>query len=605
LLQLVDNLNKSAVVGFAHGEIYDRLRGAWTGSSEFLHRYEQAQVCIDRFRAHCLEHNLLDFSLLVQTYVQHLFPHPVYQRYLRGNYRHLLVDNLEENVPVAHDVIGAMIEQLDSTVLVYDRGGPYRIFLGADAITAWNLGQRCSEQLVVSEAVESTQHTLAFARSLQRALHLDVAEPEDAGQPASGVAETFAAEHWGEMIRWTAERVADLVENGVPAHEIAIIAPSVSEMMRFALEEELAQHGVALYLIRPSMPLREDPVIRALLTLVRLAHPQWQIRVQGELQMLTLDDVALALQTALAGLDPVRARRLARLAVPGLPTAGAVDIANAVAGTLTDLREGDEGERQSERVSKLWDELGDDLCQRYHRLYDWMVGYRQGAPLPLHVFLSRLFSQILSRSGYGFHADIERARSYGRLFESAQNFWEAVSGVGGTAGSDGAGAAETAEAATGERDVGEGHLEMLLNDIATAIYSVDIPEHAEDAVVVAPVYTYLTRDIRSRYQFWVDLGSDAWVTRPMQPLAHPYVLSREWPVGQPWQDVEETRAKRRNLARLVQGLAARCSGGIYLAHSRLSVGGEEQRGRLQRAAVQALSQLTRSEEMQPRMEGHA
>ena len=44
-------------------------------------------------------------------------------------------------------------------------------------------------------------------------------------------------------------------------------------------------------------------------------------------------------------------------------------------------------------------------------------------------------------------------------------------------------------------------------------------------------------------------------------------------------------------ARIVQGLAARCTKGIYLAYSELGIGGEEQSGRLQRVLMQSLARI--------------
>ncbi|MBN1402417.1 MAG: hypothetical protein JXA74_16365, partial [Anaerolineae bacterium] len=93
---------------------------------------------------------------------------------------------------------------------------------------------------------------------------------------------------------------------------------------------------------------------------------------------------------------------------------------------------------------------------------------------------------------------------------------------------------------------------------------------------------------RSQYQFWIDLGSDGWWNRPNQPLTHPYVLSRNWPVGRPWRDVEEEESRREALGQVLQGLAARCTRGIYLGFCELGLDGSEQSGRLQRAVAAAM-----------------
>ena len=72
-------------------------------------------------------------------------------------------------------------------------------------------------------------------------------------------------------------------------------------------------------------------------------------------------------------------------------------------------------------------------------------------------------------------------------------------------------------------------------------------------------------------------------------MTHPYLLSRQWPVGQPWREIEEDAARRQGLARLVHGLASRCDGRILLGSSELGVDGAEQSGPLQRAVLRAFA----------------
>ncbi|MCC7118536.1 MAG: hypothetical protein IT310_08435, partial [Anaerolineales bacterium] len=49
--QIIDNLNKAAVVGFPHTEIGARLDAAWVGDPEQRHIYADAQACANLFRA--------------------------------------------------------------------------------------------------------------------------------------------------------------------------------------------------------------------------------------------------------------------------------------------------------------------------------------------------------------------------------------------------------------------------------------------------------------------------------------------------------------------------------------------------------------------------
>ena len=566
LSQLIDNLNKSALVGFDHTDIYHRLRGAWTGSPDHVSSYWQAQDCATRFREYCLTQNLLDFSLVTEVYHRYLFVHEVYRRYFRARYRHLIVDNLEENVPVAHEVIDWARRQCQSTAFAYDEGGGYRVFLGADAAGARELGRRCYESLAFTELLRPAVHTLAFSDALIAALHVSSPPASPQGLPRLALLDGGAQgdRYWIGMIRQVVDRLAALVKEGTPPGEIAIIAPYVSEVMRFAVEESLARRGIPLRLLRPSAPLRDSPVIRGLLSLALLAHPAWHITIQDEEYSLSEQDVALALQMTLAGLDPVRARYLARAALP--PRSPALrDLSGAAGDGLT-----------GRDLGRLWERVGHQVRQRYETLRTWLETYRQGQLEPLDIFLTRLFGDLLCQPGYGFFDQGEEARAYGRLVESAAKFRLAVG----------------LDKALAEEEVAREYVQIILSGIATAEYLLDWPRATDDeAVILAPAYAYLTRDVHSSYQFWIDLGSDGWWNRPNQPLTHPYVLSSRWPVGQPWRDIEEEEARRQTLARVVRGLAARCTEGLYLAFSELGLDGVEQSGHLQRVLMNVLARM--------------
>ncbi|UCH58881.1 MAG: hypothetical protein JSV61_11760, partial [Anaerolineales bacterium] len=128
--QIIDNLNKAAVVGFPHTEIDTRLKAAWVGDPVQVRIYEDAQTCASLFRQHCLEHNLLDFSLQLEVFWYILWNNPLCREYLLDTYRHLVVDNLEEDTPLAHDLIRAWLPQTESALLIYDTQAGYRRFLG-------------------------------------------------------------------------------------------------------------------------------------------------------------------------------------------------------------------------------------------------------------------------------------------------------------------------------------------------------------------------------------------------------------------------------------------------------------------------------------------
>lgn len=564
LSQLIDNLNKSALAGFPPDEIAARLISGWAGSERRYKTYQQAQDCALRFRAHCLQHNLLDLSLTVELFTKYILPAEEYRRYAHRQFAHLLVDNLEENVPVACEFIDWMRSWCLSTVLAEDEEGSYRVFLGADRREARAVGKRCRTELAMQRLPGSNPDPLTLAARARAAMRLPEITQGLQGSASKAVIAQCAERYWIGMIRWVAGQADLLVQQGCEPGQIAVIAPYVSEVMRFSLEEELRERGIGLFLLRPATPLRDDVVVRAGLTLARLAHPFWRGHNDPVLKQLPVEDLGETLGLALAGLDPVRARLLALSALPN------------EAATLVDLSaQAGESARQAGAV---WQRLGYQLRERYGQLREWIMRYMEGEPQELDIFLTRLF-EVLSQPGFGFYQRPDLARSFSRLVESAYKFRLAAAAQHKTPGAE-SGSEPAARSAM--------FTAFTLKGLASAEYVLDRPEEADDAVLLAPAFAYLTRGIRSRYQFWCDLRSDGWWNRPNQPLTHPYILSRHWRAGRQWFDADEDQARREVLGRVLMGLAARCSGGIFLALSELGINGEEQSGRLERILQNAL-----------------
>ncbi|MHB1355957.1 MAG: UvrD-helicase domain-containing protein [Anaerolineae bacterium] len=562
LSQVIDNLNKSALVGFPPQEIAKRLSAAWAGNERRYITYRQAEDCALRFRAFCLERNLLDISLTTDLFNQQIRFCSQYQAFATAQYQHLLVDNLEENVPVAFSFIEWLLSGCASSVLALDDEGSYRVFLGADWQTAAELGRRCQVELTMDTLPGSNSSLLALADGARRAMHLPGLKLGRPGTVRGALLGQCSTRYWAGIIRWMAEQVVRLVDEGCPPSDIAIMAPYVNEVMRFALEDDLERHGVKLFLLRPATTLRDDVVVRASLCLARLAHPGWAENAGSALHQLPVEDLAEALGQVIAALDPVRARILAEKALP-MGTLALADLSGNVSSTAS-------------QVGALWQRLGFQLRERYQALRGWLNGYAAESAQPLDIFLSRLFGELLSLPGFGLYQRPDLARSYSRLLESAYNFRLA------TSADDQILELNTLPPDISTSDLGSAYTEFVLTGLASAEYVSDRPDTVDDGVILAPAYAYLTRGLRSRYQFWCDLRADGWWNRPNQPLTHPFVLSQRWPLGRPWFDADEDHARRQSLGRVLVGLAMRCTEGVFWASSELGVGGDEQSGRLER-----------------------
>jgi hypothetical protein len=130
------------------------------------------------------------------------------------------------------------------------------------------------------------------------------------------------------------------------------------------------------------------------------------------------------------------------------------------------------------------------------------------------------------------------------------------------------------------KPLGQEYIEMVQDGVVAAQYIGSWQLEVEDAVLLAPAYTFLMRNRPVDYQFWLNAGGRGWWERLYQPLTHPYVLSRHWPRDEVWTDADEFETRQEALHRLTQGLIRRCRRKIYLGLSELGEQGYEQQGPL-------------------------
>jgi hypothetical protein len=207
---------------------------------------------------------------------------------------------------------------------------------------------------------------------------------------------------------------------------------------------------------------------------------------------------------------------------------------------------------------------------RYSVLRDWILAYREGDQLPLDHFLRKLFGEVLSQPGFGYHTNFDSVRVTASLVESVKKFRQSLEST-------------LANSESQFPNLGREYISMLQDGVIAASYLEGWRSEDKDAVLVAPAHTFLMMNRPVSVQFWLDIGSGGWYERLSQPLTHPYVLSREWEPGRQWMDADEVQASKESLARLVSGLLHRCRERIYICLSELGESGFEQRGDLLRA----------------------
>ncbi len=546
--QILDNLNKSAIIGFPPDQIAERLIQAWSGKPTQHILYQQAQECALRFRELCYRDNLLDFSLQLEVFRQHLWPSLICRSYLKQTYHHLIYDNIEEDFPVAHDCMAEWLPDFQSALLIMDEDAGFRTFLGVDVSSASRLAALCTGSLRTQDSfvTQSNMQDLetVLSESIQKLPHPNQTNNNQTAFTIN------SCRFYPQAIDQVVNEVQKLIlDQGVNPSEIAILTPFLSDALRFAFSARLEAAGVPYTTYRPSRSLRDEPVVKAILTFARLANPTWAMQPH-------LQDVRDAFHVAFYGCDLVRSDLLAQILYKPLSAPDSLKPFQPV-----------NPEKQA-RITYL-------IGERYEQLREWLTANRDQGSLELDHWISRLFGEVLSQPGFGLHTDFEGATLVARLIESARKFRQSLT--------------------TPKEPIppfGKEYLRVLESGILSAqSLSVFEEQSQADTVFLSPAFSFLMRNRPVRVQFWVDIGSQGWWSRLDQPLTQPYVLNRNWSEDRKWTDEDEFLNNQRSLLRVVKGLIRRCYGQIHMSTITLNEQGVEERG----ALVLAMQDVLRSQ----------
>jgi len=532
--QVLDSLNRAADNNLTLPEASQRLLTTWRTEENNLRYLRDVEIIAQEFRQECQQNSLLDLSLVVDVFNRQVVNHPEFYTYFSERFRHMLVDNVEEQTPAGQQFVRKLMGVTQSTTIAYDAGGGYRRFLSADPTLAQRFYQECQTVIEFTDSFTSNPLMGQLGNWVEGHL-LNTRRPsEDADQ---AISDLINRRYRREMLLELPQHLHQLLAEGVAPRDIAIVGPYLDGALRYSLTQSLREAGIPFRILRRRSSPREEPRVRAWLTWLALAHPYWDIHPDPY-------DVVEALTLSLAGFDPARASLLVeQIYERGIPALNSID-------------------RVSER---LRERIGADWLGRYELLRQWLA--EQGGQHPPDNFLYRLFNDLLARPPFQPEPDLAGAAVCEWLVKTANRLNAAAKPMG----------------LHTDADVGR----ALINGINQGLVTADPPELGDppdpNGVTIATVYAYLLAGEPVRYQVWLEAAAGGWWDIPRQPLSNAFVLAESYDTAQPWTMAEDYHIRNELLSRIVRGLAARCHDGIILATSDLDRRGQRQDSPLWRA----------------------
>lgn len=541
--QLLDNLNKSALVGFDPSTIESRLSSAWSGDRKYLRSYADMQETVIQFRELCFKNSLIDFSLQLEVFSKVIWRHPLANEKFFSDHRHLIIDHVEEDVPVAHDLMIEWIPKTESCLAIYNTDGGYRTMLGADPLSARRLSNLCSEQieLVLSKNRPKVIETIREKAEdlVQENLHTNFHE-----EIKSNFSDHFSiiySKYFPGLIDQIAEKIYSLIKDEkVTPSDIAVLAPYVNDALTVTLGGRLEQRGLSFANLRPSRAIADNPYIRSILTIAKLCYPKFGLNVSRV-------EFSKALFVLFDGIDLIRATLISDIV----------------------LRANNELSEFSKINEKMRDRIGESNGKKFEYLRSWIEKQRIEEPYPLDILIRKAFGELLSTPGFSLAQPSTETANIANLIESIRKFRLTI---------------------TPDQEIdpsinlwlAQEYIEWIEGGILAAAHRVQIESHGKDEIILMPATSFLMEGKSVKAQFWLDIGSPGWFERVDQPLTHPYVLSRNWDNEKKWTDTEEYNYNKIALARAIKGLLGLAADKVYFCYSQFGENGFEQNGMLLR-----------------------
>lgn len=540
-LQLLTRVDRvAAAAGLGPGEAVQRMAEADRPEKRLL--YGQVTALLEHHRSRLLAAGLLDYGLALSLFMDCLLSDPGYRAHLRGRFRRLLADDVDEAAPAEQEFVAGMAEAVEEAAIALDPGGGHAVLRGADPAGAV-ARLAGADRVCLPDPAPDLEERLTAVRASRSAPA--PSGPGPVSRPPQGRSRTqarclhIATEFWGDMVNRAAEAVVALVDAGARPGEIAVLAPRVDSLLATALGQALAARGVALQPLLPTRRLLDDPAVRAIVALAGLAVPAW--RPPWPSPSPYADAVRVVL-----GLDPVAAAHLGQALWEG---------------------EGD-----------LPDPAGHPAP--YRPLHAWLRAAR-GRDWQTDGFVRAALLEVL----LPLRPDLPKPSVDAclQLLRAAEDFRLAAERLAAAPQPRGGNWQAPDRNSQSPEDLGAHPFGMnyrpLLTEATCPLWPEPVGTEGE-AVLLATPQAYLSRRLTSAAQVWLDVTSPGWLPVGVSELANPHVLLPGWPEGAPWTDEQARRVREAARERTVRALLRRCAGPVITAEAALSPWAQEQEGGL-------------------------
>lgn len=489
----------------------------------------------------CLERGFLTYGITYQLYGQYLLTNLTYQESLTNRYHSVFADNLDNFPALWGDLFKLFINKNIYSIFTYNYQGKVRLGLNADPDYLLSIRDVCQVEKLTGFACDNLAVTLADD------IHNIVINQEFNSIDFQEKIYSIKTKTRAQLIEDTANFIINQVKNNhIKPEEIAIIAPGLDEIARFQFLYFLHQANIPIEPLKEQRPLIVSPLVRSILNLLGLIYRGCGrlIEREGVAEMLTLLSQK---EGGRWGIDPIRAGLLAEYCY-------LVDIESP---QLLPMEYLSKGER-----------MNYDSFMAYHEIRDWIndtktaVKKESLSPLAVIDLITERFFAEVRALDYSNYASLKKLRETARDFFVVQQKLKEYD----------------FPHKTDDDCVQDWIVFMRKGTVTTNPYRNDyfISRTKERGVILATIYQYRVANLSHRWQFWFDAGSKLWEKGGATELWGYQLFLRDYHGN----SITDDSVENVRLSGVIHDLLAHTTDKLFLCHSDLDVGGNEQGGAL-------------------------
>lgn len=488
--------------------------------TEILEQWQEIGEALQEWRGYCWERGLLTYGIITDLFVHHLLTNPQYQRQLKQRFAYVIIDRADEMPAISCDLCRFLLKYKAQGIITFNPDGSARLGLGADPEYWQEIKSDC-------EVVKLSPAQDTIGAEISESVLTIINEPILQFIEPYAVVHSIESVSRAKLFRNVAETIAEAIASGeVKASDIAIIAPGLDNIAKYAIAEILRKKEINILPLNEQRPLSYSAHVRSLLTLITLVYPNLG-------KLVSRDHIAEMLVVLTEAIDPVRAGMIADYCFaphPETPYLLAAETYNQ------------------------WNRLGYASTQAYEQLRQWIEQQSpKDAPL---LFIDRAIQAFLKPRKLSY----EHMASLQSLIETAQYYWQ----LGYRLDQE-------------DSLILENFIQLIRQGTVTANpYS---PNPPDNSVVLATIFQYRMARLSHRWQFWLDASSELWLQGGAASLFGAPLFLKGWN-GEKWTVEHQNQADIQRLQRLIKDLLDRVGDRLYLCHSELSTNGQIQNGAL-------------------------